>query len=203
MTGEHPPSSKKRTPFNVNNYVWVRLTDHGRKILREQHEALFERSRNPPEWSAPKEQDGWSRWQLWDLMTQLGDYCYNGGQVPFETTIEVEFPVETCKQEAVVYLPCERHRQRTYTMTITGPTVPIPAVCPGCEEEKRSALKASCQHDRFKPGFTPQWLGSTPDVRVNTHRFLCRVCNETFDLAIGEAQLAGLTQNGKSEPGKP
>lgn len=47
-----------------------------------------------------------------------------------------------------------------------------------------------CQHDRFKPGFTLEWLGSTPQLDANTHRFRCKVCRETFDLAIGEAQLS-------------
>lgn len=45
-----------------------------------------------------------------------------------------------------------------------------------------------CQHDRFKDLCTLKWLGSTPDVRVNTHRFRCDVCGSLFDLAIGEAQ---------------
>lgn len=60
-----------------------------------------------------------------------------------------------------------------------------------------SPLKASeCQHDRFKPGFTLEWLGSTPQLKANTHRFMCKVCRETFDLAIGEAQLS---QNGEDD----
>ena len=61
-------------------------------------------------------------------------------------------------------------------------------VCRGWLAQREAAMP--CQHDRFKPGFTLQWLGSTPDMRVHTHRFQCKVCRETFDLAIGEAQLS-------------
>lgn len=72
----------------------------------------------------------------------------------------------------------------------------MPCWCPYCGEPhgvrraETDPRGTQCQHDRFKSGFTLQWLGSTPDIRVNTHRFQCRICRETFDLAVGEAQLS-------------
>lgn len=57
-----------------------------------------------------------------------------------------------------------------------------------------------CQHDRFKPGFTLEWLGSTPQLHANTHRFMCKFCREIFDLAIGDAQVTAVKAN-ECKPG--
>lgn len=81
---------------------------------------------------------------------------------------------------------------------------PVPCWCPYCGEPhgvrraETDPRGTECQHDRFKPKFTLQWTGSTPGIRANTHRFQCRICRETFDLAIGEAQL-GSAENGKGD----
>lgn len=64
---------------NVNDYVRVKLTAEGRRIslARQRH--------------LPAEDDaGWSRWQLWDLMHVFGERCFNGCNIPFETSIDVE-----------------------------------------------------------------------------------------------------------------
>jgi hypothetical protein len=64
--------------FNINDYVYVRLTDRGRTILMQQHQP------------APVEDpDGYSRWQLWHLMSVFGQHVYNGCLVPFEMTIKI------------------------------------------------------------------------------------------------------------------
>jgi len=78
--------------FNINHYVKVKLTERGRKILKEQHEELI---RGPlgilgdMKTYKPKKEDGegWSTWQMWDLMVTLGRYCYMGPMPPFETEI--------------------------------------------------------------------------------------------------------------------
>lgn len=90
----------ERTPFNVNEYVWVKLTEAGRAELTRQHFELqrWIESRNPhaniEPYYEPRGDDGWRRFQLWDLMYRLGPLCYMGGKVPFETTIEFEKPHE-------------------------------------------------------------------------------------------------------------
>jgi hypothetical protein len=80
--------------FNVNSYVRVKLTDVGRQHLRQWHKELF--SHYPPgkyEYTPPDEDvDGYTRFQLWELMAQLGSKCMNGGPVPFWTTIKLELP---------------------------------------------------------------------------------------------------------------
>lgn len=89
--------SDEAREFNVNDFVMVRLTDMGREILRKQHEELLRRVPKLGEFNAPKEDaDGWSRWQMWNLMETFGPHVSLGMHVPFETTIRIVFrPTET------------------------------------------------------------------------------------------------------------
>ena len=80
--------------FNINNYVRVRLTDHGREIHQRNHFSLLGampsdvRAEFP--YVSPKEdQDGWSEWQLWHLMREFGPWIRMTGEPPFSTLIEV------------------------------------------------------------------------------------------------------------------
>jgi hypothetical protein len=82
--------------LNVNDVVRVRLTDLGRKtlaVLRAQENehlaAAGSRVRIP---LAVAEVDGWSEWQLWDLMATFGEFCGNGSPLMFETEIELLNP---------------------------------------------------------------------------------------------------------------
>lgn len=74
--------------FNINKYVRVRLTDRGREILRRRDADL--RLLLPTYMPAQAaEEDGWSKWQLRDLMSTFGEHIGLGGPVPFETDIEI------------------------------------------------------------------------------------------------------------------
>jgi hypothetical protein len=77
--------------FNVNDKVRVRLTARGREILRQQREELYRGiGKKPPPHAGPKEDaDGWSEWQLWELMDAFGHHVHLGCDVPFETTIDI------------------------------------------------------------------------------------------------------------------
>lgn len=72
--------------FNINHHVWVQLSKTGRKIHLDEHI----KSASPYSYEAPKEIEGWSRWQLWHLMEMFGPHIYNGAELPFETTIKIE-----------------------------------------------------------------------------------------------------------------
>lgn len=74
--------------FNINDYVWVKLTPYGKDALRKKHEELF--SKTYPYVPPKEDSDGWSRWQMWDLMSQLGSTIWHGGKEPFHTQIRVE-----------------------------------------------------------------------------------------------------------------
>lgn len=76
-------------PFNINETVKIRLTDYGRQLHRADWE---EWNKQLPkafhEYHPPKEdKNGWSQWQMWDLMKQFGNHCGLGCRPPFETTI--------------------------------------------------------------------------------------------------------------------
>lgn len=75
--------------FNINFYVRVKLTDEGRRIHRENWDKLF--SLKPGfEYRPPKEdEDGWSKFQLWELMREFGESVGCGMECPFDTEIDI------------------------------------------------------------------------------------------------------------------
>jgi hypothetical protein len=79
-------------PFNTNNLVKVKLTKVGKKELVKQS-ILFHYILPPikKEYELPMEdENGFSEWQLWELMNKLGHMCRNGADPPFETTIYIK-----------------------------------------------------------------------------------------------------------------
>lgn len=84
--------------FNTNHFVRVKLTDHGRECLvlnykeqQEQFKKVFP-GFNGHKYRPPQEDsDGWSKWQLWELMSALGGHMLIGMGAPltFETEIEI------------------------------------------------------------------------------------------------------------------
>ena len=75
--------------FNINDKVRVKLTDHGRTCLERNH-VEFWAGTALYAYSPPKEDaDGWSEWQLWNLMHELGPHTSMGSPVPFDTTIQL------------------------------------------------------------------------------------------------------------------
>lgn len=77
--------------FNINESVKVKLNDHGREILQRQHENLYRSIPGKRRAYTPRstDADGWSTWQLWDLMNTFGPYVGLGMSVPFDTEIEI------------------------------------------------------------------------------------------------------------------
>lgn len=97
------PCSKYETnkfySFNINDEILIKLTPIGKDLLKKEHDELFKMytAENKKdlgiEFTIPKEdEDGYSEWQLWKLMSILGKYCYNGCNPPFETTIRIPKP---------------------------------------------------------------------------------------------------------------
>lgn len=77
--------------MNINDFVWVRLTQRGRDIDRAAHERL--RAIAPivgPYVDGAK--NGWSQFQLYQLMYYFGQDCYMGADLPFETEISLVDP---------------------------------------------------------------------------------------------------------------
>ena len=80
--------------FNINNNALVQLTDRGRKLHREDHYSFWHAARpgvEAPEYRPPKEdENGWSRWQLWELMQAFGPHISVGSHPPIATEIVIE-----------------------------------------------------------------------------------------------------------------
>lgn len=67
--------------ININDRVRVKLTEHGRDLVSKHDGLAFERFK--------VDADGRIETQLWCLMQAFGPHLYMGGQIPFETEIEV------------------------------------------------------------------------------------------------------------------
>lgn len=75
---------------NINWWVQVRLTHEGRKHYYEYMRSLLEPYGKMNLYSPPEENsEGWSRWQMHELIGVFGSRVTNG-TLPFETTIRIE-----------------------------------------------------------------------------------------------------------------
>jgi len=73
--------------FNINHEVLVKLTPEGLSILERDHNALFSEPGAAKFKPPAVDENGYSKFQLWDLMSRFGSHCYNGCKLPFETNI--------------------------------------------------------------------------------------------------------------------
>jgi hypothetical protein len=80
--------------MNINDYVWVKLTDKGREILKAGHDTL--RASYPKtikEWVDPTDpKTGYAQFQLHEIMYVFGEHCGLGFVVPFDTEIRLTKP---------------------------------------------------------------------------------------------------------------
>lgn len=74
------------TEFNINDHVRVKLTPRGHALHRQHFAEL-----GCLQYFAPEiDDEGWTRFQLWSLMSIFGQYMSCGGELVFETTIRME-----------------------------------------------------------------------------------------------------------------
>jgi len=71
--------------FNINNYVWVKLTPAGVEYHRK-HWEEYGTNISPP----TVDKDGFSKFQLWEVMFIFGPLMYNG-QSPQTRPFEMAF----------------------------------------------------------------------------------------------------------------
>lgn len=80
-----------KVPFNVNDYVWVKLTPAGLEVLKKNNDQVRSWYPRLPEFTPPPaDSDGYTRHQLWALMKDFGAYMTWGGESPFETKVFFE-----------------------------------------------------------------------------------------------------------------
>lgn len=78
------------TKFNINDTVKVKLTEHGKKIHREDWDSVFGNNSNFTYTPPREDENGYSSWQMWELMRWFGNHCRIGFDNPFETDILLE-----------------------------------------------------------------------------------------------------------------
>jgi hypothetical protein len=82
--------------FNINDHVKVKLTKAGREELKKQHEKLKLTFPKLGEWQERKvDEDGYSRFQMHDLMSIFGVLLTPCRELPFNTEIIIEFSTPT------------------------------------------------------------------------------------------------------------
>ena len=85
----------KLVNFNINHYVRVKLTKRGIGELKKQHIELRDMFKKIPDYKDPiVDEDGYTSYQMWELMLKFGHIMFAGTNMPFETEImfEVEEP---------------------------------------------------------------------------------------------------------------
>lgn len=80
---------------NINMYVYVKLKESGYKILREHNAELNNKimkfgGKGVPYEDPDVDEEGWTKYQMWELMKIFGSSIMLGVETPFETTIKME-----------------------------------------------------------------------------------------------------------------
>ena len=79
--------------FNINDIIKIRLTDKGRRILRQRYDELTRYSPNLfkkfPYEEPEVDENGWSTWQMWEVMQIFGPHMGNGFDLCFDTVIQI------------------------------------------------------------------------------------------------------------------
>ncbi len=72
--------------FNINDNVKVKLTPHGIGVLISRHEKLM----GEYPFRMPQiDSQGYTEYQLWELMNIFGEHMGMGSKLPFQTEIEI------------------------------------------------------------------------------------------------------------------
>jgi len=80
---------------NVNDSVWVKLTDAGRLIHRREHDELRKQVPSLGRYERPKKYPGgYVKFHLWELMQLFGPHIIMGAPMPFSTEIRFTEPQE-------------------------------------------------------------------------------------------------------------
>ena len=77
--------------FNINDCIWVKLTDSGRAELKRQHDDLKDAFPNVEDYKPLKEDDdGFVKMQGWCLMSSFGHMMRPTFDPPFETVVRID-----------------------------------------------------------------------------------------------------------------
>lgn len=87
--------------INLNDIVRIKLSPLGREIYKEYWISAFAGFPSIFDFKPKNEDmDGWSEWQLWDLIAVFGNHVYMGCVPVFET--EIQIPYSAAINQAVI-----------------------------------------------------------------------------------------------------
>lgn len=76
--------------FNLNDHMFVQLTQAGRQALEQQHNERHKDEGIRPAFRLPIEDiDGWSCWKMAELIDAFGCMIKEGG-IPFESEVKID-----------------------------------------------------------------------------------------------------------------
>jgi len=77
--------------LDINEVVRVKLTDIGRAAHAADHSIFcLSEGRRIPYKPVEEDAQGYSEWQLWELMAAFGNHLGNGFDLPFDQIIKLE-----------------------------------------------------------------------------------------------------------------
>ncbi len=71
--------------LNLNSEVWFKLNPRGRSIVEKSESAYLLKI-----WDEKKDDDGYTREQLWTVMNIFGPHLVMGFDQPIETVIKID-----------------------------------------------------------------------------------------------------------------
>jgi hypothetical protein len=81
--------------FNINHDVKVKLNYSGRQELRRRHDELKRISPKVPDFKdRTSDDEGYTKFQMWDLMSTFGPLLELGTNPPFDTYILIDVPTD-------------------------------------------------------------------------------------------------------------
>jgi hypothetical protein len=76
--------------FNINDSVKVKLNAQGVAIIEALHNEIYKMVKSPRPFHLPMvDEEGYTRFQLWDLMEIFGPHVGLGRICPFDTNIMI------------------------------------------------------------------------------------------------------------------
>ena len=77
--------------LNINSYVNVKINNYGISILEQKHNEFQKQFPIIGDFKMPEpDENGYIKFQLWELMNIFGPYLIAGFEVPFEMNIGID-----------------------------------------------------------------------------------------------------------------
>ncbi len=80
----NPLTQEQDISININDRVKVRLTIEGHHVLKNNYEHVFGDTGCLPYEDPDEDEEGWSEWHLWELMSKFGKRTFMGAPQLFK-----------------------------------------------------------------------------------------------------------------------